>query len=60
MAGFEVLRLLSEPTAAALAYGLDHDEEGLYAIYDLGGGTFDIAILKLDKGVFRVLATRRR
>jgi molecular chaperone HscA len=57
LAGIDVLRLLSEPTAAALAYGLDQNKEGIYAIYDLGGGTFDISILKLDKGVFRVLAT---
>lgn len=57
LAGIEVLRLLSEPTAAALAYGLDQQKEGIYAIYDLGGGTFDISILKLEKGVFRVLAT---
>lgn len=57
LAGFEVLRLLSEPTAAALAYGLDQNKEGIYAIYDLGGGTFDISILKLEKGVFRVLAS---
>ncbi|MDP1723326.1 MAG: Fe-S protein assembly chaperone HscA [Alphaproteobacteria bacterium] len=57
LAGLDVLRLLSEPTAAALAYGLDQNKEGVYAIYDLGGGTFDISILKLEKGVFRVLAT---
>ncbi|MCI5049626.1 MAG: Fe-S protein assembly chaperone HscA [Rickettsiales bacterium] len=57
IAGLEVLRLINEPTAAALAYGLEHESEGIYAIYDLGGGTFDISILKLEKGVFQVLAT---
>ncbi len=57
LAGIEVLRLLSEPTAAALAYGLDEKNEGVFAIYDLGGGTFDISILKMTKGVFQVLAT---
>ncbi|MBN8530336.1 MAG: Fe-S protein assembly chaperone HscA [Alphaproteobacteria bacterium] len=57
LAGLEVLRLINEPTAAALAYGLDSGAEGVYAVYDLGGGTFDISILKLEKGVFRVLAT---
>ncbi len=57
LAGLEVLRLVNEPTAAALAYGLDEDAEGLYAIYDLGGGTFDVSILKMQKGVFQVLAT---
>jgi molecular chaperone HscA len=57
LAGLEVLRLVNEPTAAALAYGLDNEAEGLYAIYDLGGGTFDISLLRLEKGVFRVLAT---
>ncbi|MES2297690.1 MAG: Fe-S protein assembly chaperone HscA [Pseudomonadota bacterium] len=57
LAGLNVLRLLSEPTAAAIAYGLDHGSEGLYAVYDLGGGTFDISILKLSKGVFEVLST---
>ncbi|MGH8806366.1 MAG: Fe-S protein assembly chaperone HscA, partial [Noviherbaspirillum sp.] len=57
LAGLNVLRLLSEPTAAAIAYGLDHGSEGIYAVYDLGGGTFDISILKLTKGVFEVLAT---
>lgn len=57
LAGLEVLRLINEPTAAALAYGLDNDAEGIYAIYDLGGGTFDISILKMEKGIFRVLAT---
>ncbi len=56
-AGLNVLRLLNEPTAAAVAYGLDHAAEGTYAVYDLGGGTFDISILKLSKGVFEVLAT---
>ncbi|MBF0311135.1 MAG: Fe-S protein assembly chaperone HscA [Magnetococcales bacterium] len=57
LAGLEVLRLVNEPTAAALAYGLDHGQDGCYAIYDLGGGTFDISILKLDRGVFQVLST---
>jgi molecular chaperone HscA len=57
LAGLTVLRLLNEPTAAAIAYGLDNGAEGIYAIYDLGGGTFDISILKLAKGVFQVLAT---
>ncbi|NBX04309.1 MAG: Fe-S protein assembly chaperone HscA [Alphaproteobacteria bacterium] len=57
LAGLEVLRLINEPTAAALAYGLDKGAQGLYAIYDLGGGTFDISILKLEQGVFQVLAT---
>ncbi len=57
LAGLNVLRLLNEPTAAAIAYGLDNASEGIYAIYDLGGGTFDISILKLTKGVFEVLST---
>ncbi|WP_300758994.1 Fe-S protein assembly chaperone HscA [Janthinobacterium sp.] len=57
LAGLNVLRLLSEPTAAAIAYGLDNASEGVYAVYDLGGGTFDISILKLSKGVFEVLST---
>jgi len=57
LAGIEVLRLLNEPTAAAIAYGLDNASEGLYAVYDLGGGTFDISILRLSKGVFEVLST---
>ena len=57
LAGLEVLRLVNEPTAAALAYGLDNDVEGVYAIYDLGGGTFDVSLLNLQKGVFQVLAT---
>lgn len=57
LAGLNVLRLLNEPTAAAVAYGLDKQAEGLIAIYDLGGGTFDISILRLSKGVFEVLAT---
>ena len=51
------LRLLNEPTAAAIAYGLDSGQEGLIAVYDLGGGTFDISILRLHKGVFEVLST---
>lgn len=57
LAGVEVLRLLNEPTAAAIAYGLDQAAEGIYAVYDLGGGTFDISVLRLSKGVFEVLAT---
>jgi molecular chaperone HscA len=57
LAGLNVLRLLNEPTAAAIAYGLDNGSEGIYAVYDLGGGTFDISILRLSKGVFEVLAT---
>jgi molecular chaperone HscA len=57
LAGLNVLRLLNEPTAAAIAYGLDHASEGIYAVYDLGGGTFDISILRMSKGVFEVLAT---
>jgi molecular chaperone HscA len=57
LAGLDVLRLINEPTAAAIAYGLDQGSEGLYAIYDLGGGTFDISILRLSKGVFEVLST---
>src|SRR5438270_10219943 len=57
LAGLPVLRLLNEPTAAAIAYGLDNAAEGTYAVYDLGGGTFDISILKLSRGVFEVLAT---
>ncbi|WP_439294973.1 Fe-S protein assembly chaperone HscA [Lonepinella sp. BR2882] len=57
LAGLNVLRLLNEPTAAAIAYGLDSAQEGVIAVYDLGGGTFDISILRLSKGVFEVLAT---
>lgn len=57
LAGLQVLRLLNEPTAAAVAYGLDKQAEGVYAIYDLGGGTFDISILRLQRGVFEVMAT---
>ena len=57
LAGLSVLRLLNEPTAAAIAYGLDNAAEGIYAVYDLGGGTFDISILKLSRGVFEVLST---
>lgn len=57
LAGIHVLRLLNEPTAAAIAYGLDSGQEGVIAVYDLGGGTFDISILRLSKGVFEVLAT---
>lgn len=57
LAGINVLRLLNEPTAAAVAYGLDNSSEGIYVIYDLGGGTFDVSILRLSKGVFEVLST---
>lgn len=57
LAGLNVLRLLNEPTAAAVAYGLDNASEGIFVIYDLGGGTFDISILRLSKGIFEVLAT---
>ena len=56
LAGLNVLRLLNEPTAAAIAYGLEHANEGIYAVYDLGGGTFDISILRLSRGIFEVLA----
>src|SRR5260221_617825 len=57
LAGLNVLRLLNEPTAAAIAYGLENAAEGVYAVYDLGGGTFDLSILKLSRGVFEVIAT---
>src|ERR1700730_14377807 len=57
IAGLEVLRLVNEPTAAALAYGLDKRQEGLIAVYDFGGGTFDVSILKLHEGIFEVIAT---
>jgi molecular chaperone HscA len=57
LAGLNVLRLLNEPTAAAIAYGLDNAAEGVYAVYDLGGGTFDLSILRLSRGVFEVIAT---
>ena len=57
LAGLHVLRLINEPTAAALAYGLDRGAEGLYVVYDLGGGTFDLSVLRLSKGVFEVVAT---
>ena len=57
LAGINVLRLINEPTAAAIAYGLDQGSEGVYAVYDLGGGTFDISILRLSRGVFEVLST---
>ena len=57
LAGLNVLRLINEPTAAAVAYGLDNGSEGLYAVYDLGGGTFDISLLRLSAGVFEVVAT---
>ena len=57
LAGLNVLRLISEPTAAAIAYGLDNRSEGLYAVYDLGGGTFDISLLRMTQGVFEVIGT---
>jgi molecular chaperone HscA len=57
LAGLNVLRLINEPTAAAIAYGLDNASEGIYAVFDLGGGTFDISILRLTRGVFEVIAT---
>jgi molecular chaperone HscA len=57
LAGLNVLRLINEPTAAAVAYGLENGSEGLYAVYDLGGGTFDISLLRLNRGVFEVVAT---
>src|SRR5512140_2419290 len=57
LAGINVLRLINEPTAAAIAYGLDNASQGIYAVYDLGGGTFDISILRLTHGVFEVIAT---
>ena len=57
IAGLEVLRLVNEPTAASLAYGLDKKQKGIVAVYDLGGGTFDISILKLHDGIFEVVAT---
>lgn len=57
LAGLNVLRLLNEPTAAAIAYGLDEEAEGVYAVYDLGGGTFDFSVLRLSRGVFEVMAT---
>lgn len=57
LAGMNVLRLLNEPTAAAIAYGLDRNPQGVYAVYDLGGGTFDISLLRLNRGVFEVMAT---
>ncbi len=57
LAGLDVLRLLNEPTAAAIAYGLENAAEGVYAVYDLGGGTFDVSILRLTKGVFEVVST---
>jgi molecular chaperone HscA len=57
LAGINVLRLLNEPTAAAIAYGLESGEEGIHAVYDLGGGTFDISILNFTKGIFEVLST---
>src|SRR5690606_1326002 len=57
LAGINLLRLINEPTAAAIAYGLDNASEGVYAVYDLGGGTFDISILRLTQGVFEVIST---
>jgi molecular chaperone HscA len=57
LAGLHVLRLINEPTAAAIAYGLDNGSEGVYAVFDLGGGTFDVSILRLTQGVFEVVAT---
>src|SRR4029077_19986824 len=57
IAGLEVLRIINEPTAASLAYGLDKRHTGVIAVYDLGGGTFDISILRVEDGVFQVLAT---
>ena len=57
LGGFDVIRIINEPTAAALAYGLDEGAEGIYAVYDWGGGTFDLSILKMTKGIFQVLAT---
>ena len=57
IAGLEVLRIINEPTAAALAYGVDKDEDGKVLVFDLGGGTFDVSILELGDGVFEVLAT---
>ncbi|MDR0274772.1 MAG: Fe-S protein assembly chaperone HscA [Burkholderiaceae bacterium] len=57
LAGLNVLRLINEPTAAAIAYGLDHAAEGVYAVFDLGGGTFDVSVLRLARGVFEVIAT---
>ena len=57
LAGLEVLRLLNEPTAAAVAYGLDQRSQGIFAVFDLGGGTFDLSILRLTRGVFEVIAT---
>lgn len=57
LAGLNVLRFLNEPTAAAIAYGLDHESEGVYAVFDLGGGTFDVSLLRLTRGVFEVVAT---
>ena len=57
LAGLQVLRLLNEPTAAAVAYGLDQHSQGIFAVYDLGGGTFDLSILRLTRGVFEVIAT---
>jgi molecular chaperone DnaK len=57
LAGLDVLRIVNEPTAASLAYGLDRKKQGLIAVYDLGGGTFDISILRLENGIFEVLAT---
>ena len=60
LAGINLLRLINEPTAAAIAYGLDNGSEGVYAVYDLGGGTFDISVLRLSQGVFEVVSTGTR
>src|SRR4029077_18346280 len=57
IAGLDVLRIINEPTAAALAYGLDQRHDGLIAVYDFGGGTFDVSILRVEEGVFQVLST---
>lgn len=57
ISGFQVLRVINEPTAAALAYGIDNDTQGIYCVYDLGGGTFDISVLRMEQGVFQVLST---
>ena len=58
MANLRVLRLISEPTAAAIAYGIDNNREGNFIVYDFGGGTFDVSVLTIEKGIFKVLATK--
>ena len=58
MAQIKVLRLISEPTAAAIAYGINDTKKGNFVVYDLGGGTFDVSVLSIDKGVFKVLSTK--